>query len=164
MENNSTKVDQQRSIQFAIAQGAKRAKKLDNSGAIFALYSPKKIVIKLTEYTNFNTSILVNMADDIYAIVDITPTLLKLGLKLVNDLTEDKKILCFDLQNQTFSKTFFFEINEVIGSLVIINENPNKMLAIYFKMQKVEKEKKRKKETHLRLNFVNIVNIVCYTC
>ena len=87
-----------------------------------------------------------------------------MGLKLVSDLTEDKKILCFDLQNQTFSKTFFFEINELVGSLVIINEKPNKILAIYFKMQKVEKEKKGKKETHLRLNFVNIVNIVCYTC
>lgn len=70
-----------------------------------------------------------------------------MGLKLVNDLTEDKKILCFDLQNQTFSKTFFFEINELVGSLVIINEKPNKILAIHFKMQKVEKEKR-----------------VCYTC
>lgn len=142
MENNSTNIDQQRSIQFAITQGTKRPKKLDNSGAIFALYPPKKIVIELTEYAKFNTNILVNMPDNIYAIVDIIPTLWKLGLKLVNDLTEDKKILCFDLQNQTFSKTFFFEINELVGSLVIINEKPNKILAIHFKMQKVEKEKR----------------------
>ena len=88
------------------------------------------------------------MPNNLFATFVVMPTLKDLGLKLLsNALMKEKETLFFI----SFSRTFTFEKNDLIGSLIMLNERPNKILATDFETQKNGKK-----------DIVNIVNILCY--
>ena len=69
MENNSTNVEQQRSISYTTVQGTKRPKQLNNFGKISALYFPKRNIIKPAENAKTITWMFTNMPKNLYVTI-----------------------------------------------------------------------------------------------
>ena len=108
MKNNSTNVEQQRSIQFITVGATKRSNEFET---IFALYLPEKNVIKSTENTKINTRISINILNNLYATITLMPASHGLGLNILNDdLIQNKETLFFHLQDHNFTRTFTFKI------------------------------------------------------
>ena len=80
--------DQQRSIKSSINKKRKRPKNLNSFGTVYAVYSPKKLIINPTERT------APNLPDRMHAVLTIMPTVLNLELKNGSDTELIKNIHC----------------------------------------------------------------------
>ena len=156
-------IDQQKTITFNTSQGKRRPDKINIRGKRFSINVPRKIAIKPAETATVNKNIGVAIPDGIVATLAVLPTIRTLGLKLQNKHTTQRthQTLSFTLLIQSFTRTFTFKRDHLIGSLIFLNKRRNKSFDVE---NKTVKKSPRKRQQNVSYMLENIVVVIIISC